>query len=66
MCAKSAPGCITVSHATAEMLGADYETLCRGEHAVKGKVTLTPLNLHPHPHRSLSPNLHPNLTLTLT
>ena len=37
----SAPGCITVSRATAEMLGADYETLYRGEHAVKGKVTLT-------------------------
>ena len=41
MCAMSAPGCITVSHATAEMLGADYETIYRGEHAVKGKVTLT-------------------------
>eukprot|EP00964_Phaeocystis_antarctica_P095441 scaffold61893_cov51-Phaeocystis_antarctica.AAC.5 len=37
----SAPGCITVSHATAEMLGADYETIYRGEHAVKGKVPLT-------------------------
>ena len=41
MCAMSAPGCITVSHATAEMLGANYETIYRGEHAVKGKVTLT-------------------------
>ena len=40
MCAKSAPGCITVSHATAEMLGAEYETIYRGEHAVKGKGSM--------------------------
>jgi class 3 adenylate cyclase len=40
MCAKSAPGCITCSHATSEMLGLDYETLYRGEVAVKGKGSM--------------------------
>ena len=54
MCAKSAPGCITVSHATAEMLGADYETIYRGEHAVKGKGSMRTYFLHNAPPGTVS------------